>query len=144
LSISFIFLAKGTSKLFFLNELTANIYILILNILGYHVWGLTGLGISFAIAYLLYLVQVFIISQSKFGFSFDRSFITIFIIQFSLGIGGFMTIHYLPQPYSQMVGTILIGLSGVYSIKELDKRLGLKSTWNTFKNKYIKTKNINE
>jgi len=64
-AIAFVFLAKGASKLFFWNELIVNIYILILNILGYHYWGLTGLGLSFLVGYFLYLIQVYIIAQLK-------------------------------------------------------------------------------
>lgn len=125
-SIGFIFLAKGASRLFFWNELAANFYVLIFNILGYHFWGLTGLGISFTIAYLLYLIQVFVISKIKFEFSFDRNFIIIFIIQFGMAMAGFLTIHYFPQQHSYMIGTILVAISGWYSVRELDKRLGIK------------------
>ncbi len=133
-SIAFVFLAKGSSKLFFWNEFAANMYVLIFNIMGYYILGLTGLGISFAIAYLLYLIQAFIISQSKFEFSFDRSFVTIFINQFGLAIAGFLIIHYLPQPYNYIAGTILVVLSGFYSVRELDKRLGLKQILINLKN----------
>src|SRR5665647_90470 len=80
-AIAFILLAKGASKLFFWNELIANIYILCLNILGYHYMGVTGLGISFMVGYMLYLIQVFIISKIKYQFSFHLAFIYIFTIQ---------------------------------------------------------------
>ena len=46
-TIAFIFLAKGASQLFFWSELIANINTLLLNLIGYYFWGLTGLGISF-------------------------------------------------------------------------------------------------
>jgi len=81
-AIAFVFLAKGASKLFFWNELIVNIYILILNILGYHYWGLTGLGLSFLVGYFLYLVQVYIFAQLKYDFSYDRSFVRIFGFNF--------------------------------------------------------------
>jgi O-antigen/teichoic acid export membrane protein len=134
-SIAFIFLAKGTSKLFFWNELIANLYVLAFNILGYHFMGLTGLGISFAVSYLLYLVQVYVVSRIKFDFSFDPAFIKIFAIQFGLAISGFIAVKYLTQPYPYIVGVLLIGLSGWYSIAELDKRLGLSSILKNFMSK---------
>lgn len=125
-SIGFVFLAKGDSKIFFWSELASNIYMLIFNILGYHIWGLTGLGLSFLISYLLVLLQVFVISKIKFDFSFDSNFLTIFSVQFSLAIAGFLTIHYLPQPFNYIVGAILVAVSGGYSVRELDKRINLK------------------
>ena len=53
--LAFIFAAKGERKLLFWNELIANAYLLAFNIIGYHYWGLTGLGISFLIGYALFI-----------------------------------------------------------------------------------------
>ena len=124
-SIAFIFLAKGASKLFFWNELICIVYELALNIIGYHLWGLKGLGLSFAVGYFFYLIQVFIVSKLKFDFSLDRSFITIFAVQLSLAATGLVIIKLIPQPYTYIVGSVLIIISAWYSIKELDIRLGL-------------------
>lgn len=126
-AIAFVFLAKGASKLFFWNELIVNIYILILNISGYHYWGLTGLGLSFMIGYLLYLIQVYLIAKMKYEFSYDRNFVRIFGFQFSLALCSFMAVKFLSQPYPYIVGVVLIVISVVYSFKELDKRMGLKA-----------------
>jgi O-antigen/teichoic acid export membrane protein len=126
-SIGFVFLAKGASKLFFWNELIGNVCSLSLNLIGYYYWGLTGLGISFAVAYLLYLVQVYFISHTKYAFTFNRFFVKIFVLQFGLAIGGFLLIKYLNQPYTYILGSLLILVSGYYSLMELEKRLGLLS-----------------
>ena len=135
-SIAFIFLAKGTSKLFFWNEFISNIYLLGLNLLGYHYMGLAGLGISFMVTYFLYLIQVFFLSRNKFEFSFDIAFIRIFMIQFLLAISCFISVKLLPKPYPFVTGIILIASSGCYSYKELDKRLDLKLLLNNIKTRY--------
>jgi len=124
-SIAFIFLAKGTSKLFFWNELIVNIYFLGFNIIGYRLGGLYGLGISFAVSYALYLVQVYIISQIKFKFSFDLSFLIIFMVQFGLAMAGFLAVKLLDPPYCYIAGVPLIIMSCWYSVMELDKRLAI-------------------
>jgi O-antigen/teichoic acid export membrane protein len=134
-SISFVFLAKGASKIFFWNELIANVYLLAFNLLGYHFFGLTGLGISFAVSYIIYLLQVYYISKIKFEFSFDRDFLTIFCIHFGLCIAGFITIKYVMQPYNYILGIILIAISVWYSIIELEKRIGILSILKTFQAK---------
>ncbi len=126
-SIAFVFLAKGSSKLYFWNELIANVLLFVLNLVGYHFWGLTGLGISFTISYILYLVQVYLISRVRFAFNFERDFIRIFEIQFGLAIAGFLITKFLNHPFNYLSGLILIVLSGWYSLNELDKRLGLLS-----------------
>lgn len=125
-SIAFIFLAKGTSKLFFWNELLSNFILLSLNLIGYHLWGLTGLGLSFALAYLFYLIQVYLVSRIKFAFSFDHSLVTIFTVQFSLAVLCFLVVKYMSQISSYIIGIGLILISVWYSVKELDKRLDLK------------------
>jgi O-antigen/teichoic acid export membrane protein len=135
-SIAFILLAKGNSKLFFLNELIVNIYMLGLNIVGYHFMGLTGLGISFMIGYLLYLIQVFALSKIKYQFSFDSAFINIFTIQLSLTIGCFVAIKITGSPYSYIIGMFFIMISVWYSYKKLDNRLGLKQIFMNIKNRF--------
>lgn len=135
-SIAIILLAKGASKILFLNELIANIYTLGLNILGYHFWGLTGLGISFMLTYLLYLIQVFVISKIKYQFSFDSAFIRIFFIQFLLTTGCFIIVKYIGKPYSYIIGISFIIVSGWYSYKELDKRLGIKEILMNIKKRF--------
>ena len=87
-AIGFIFLAKGANKLFFWNELISNIYLLILNLLGYYFMGLAGLGLSFLVGYVLHLFQVYIFARLNYTFSFNVKFIKIFVFQLSIGILG--------------------------------------------------------
>ena len=131
-SIGFIFLAKGASKLFFWNELIASIYMLILNLLGYHFMGLTGLGMSFLTGFLLYLIQVFLVSRYKFNFSFESGFIRIMALQLSLAITCFMVVRFIPNPYSYIIGSVLVVITVGYSFIELDKRMGLKGLYKSF------------
>ena len=125
-AIAFVFLAKGASKLFFWSELIVNIYILIFNLIGYHYLGLTGLGISFLLGYLFYFIQVYLIAKKKYEFSFESEFVKIFVLQFALSLCCFLTVKFIDRPYAYFIGAILIAISGWYSYKELDKRLGLK------------------
>ena len=117
-SISFILLAKGASKLFFWNELIANIYGLGLNVIGYNILVLTVLVISFMICYLLYLIQVFVLSKIKYQFSFEKNFLRIFTIQLLLSISCFIVVMILEKPYSYFIGLGLIMISAWYSFKE--------------------------
>ena len=132
-AVAFIFLAKGTTKLFFWNELINNAYTLGLSLIGFHFWGLTGLGYAFAISYLIYMIQMVWISKIKFAFEFDQTFKTIFMIQFGLASIGFLTVNYIDQPYKYIAGIILIGISGFYSVRELNKRLGLLNLVKNFR-----------
>lgn len=134
-SVGFIFLAKGTTKLFIWNELIANLYILTFNIIGYYYLGLTGLGLSFAFSYLIYTIQVFVISKIKFEFNFDRSLIEIFIVQFSFAVTTFIFLKLLNHPVTYIAGIIFIFFSGLYSLIHLNKRLSLINLLNKLKQK---------
>jgi O-antigen/teichoic acid export membrane protein len=122
-SIAFLYLAKGVSNLFFLNELLANIYSLGLNIICYKYWGLDGLGIAFLMCYVIYLLQVFIICNRKYEFTFDKGFIKIFIFQLLCATVCFCVVKFTVWPYQYIIGSILIVLSSIYSFRELDKRI---------------------
>ncbi len=135
-AIAFILLAKGASKLFFWNELIANTLALVLNILGYHFLGLTGLGISFFVGYMLYLLQVFILSKIKYQFSFDLALIRIFSIHLFLVLSCFVIVKFVEKPYSYFIGIALIIISVWYSYKELDRRIKIKSLLTLLINKY--------
>lgn len=125
-AIAFVFLAKGASKLFFWNELVGSLHGFGLNILGYHLAGLTGLGMAFFASYILYFIQVYLIAKIKYKFSFKSSLLTIFFIQFSLAVLCFAVVVLMKQPYFYPIGIILIAFSGWYSYKELEKRIGIR------------------
>jgi O-antigen/teichoic acid export membrane protein len=137
-AIGFIFLAKGASNLFFYSELVANIYMLGFNVLGYWYGGLEGLGISFFVGYAFYLIQVYSIANSKYLFSFDRVFIKIFLVQFSLSVLAFICVQFMIYPYTVLIGMFLVLISSWYSFQELDSRLGLKTLVDDFLKKQIK------
>ena len=127
-SVAFILLAKGASKLFFWNELIANIYLFALNILGYQILGLDGLGISFMIGYIIYFLQVFILARYEYDFSFHKEFKKIFVFQLIIGLLCFFIIKYIPTPWAYMAGIPFICFSAFSSFREMDKRMGLKNS----------------
>ncbi len=126
--IAFILLAKSASKLFFWTELLGNVNMLLLNLLGYYLWGLTGLGISYLTGFLVYMLMVYFISKKKFEFAFDPVFRKIFVIQFALALSCFIVVKLLDKAFYYPIGIILIAISLNYSYKELDKRIALRET----------------
>ena len=134
-AIAFIFLAKGANKLFFWSELATNMYTLALNVLGYHFLGLTGLGISFLVAYGLYLTQVFWIAKVHYSFRFTSAFYRIFGLHTTLAIVCLAVVKWKENPFSYALGMVLISVSSFYAYKELDKRLDVKSIIVSIKNR---------
>lgn len=125
--IAYLLVAKGDTRLFFINEVSANTYMLGINILGYMWKGLEGLGISFFAGYLLYAIQVSLLAGKKYGFSYDREFYKIFGVQFFLAILCFIISRIMGSPWQFIAGSVLILLSCYYSFRELNKRLNFVS-----------------
>ncbi|MEO8414876.1 MAG: O-antigen translocase [Ginsengibacter sp.] len=125
-SLGYVFLAKGASRTFFWNELIASAYMLGLNILGYYYFGLTGLGVSFLLAYFFYFIQMLLVCKKLYGIFLDSNTWKIFILQFSIAIFCFITGYFLNETAGYLIGSILILVSGIYSWKELNKRIDLK------------------
>ena len=125
-SMAFIQLAKGASNLFFWNGLTSSVYILGLNIIGYKLFGLEGLGISFLFGYMIFFLHIYFVVKHKFNFSFNDDFRKTFGIQFLLGLLCFTVIKFLHSPLTYLFGIILVGFSSWFSLRELNKRMHLR------------------
>ncbi len=128
-AISFIFIAKGESKLFIINETVVNIYSLGLQILGYLLWGLTGIGIGYALTFFIYFLQVYLISYKRYGFRFTVEFNKLFLLQILFLVMCLMMTLFLHKVWMKYtVGTAMVLISAVFSIFGLEKRMGLISS----------------
>ncbi|EKB49154.1 O-antigen translocase [Cecembia lonarensis] len=126
-AIAFVFLAKSASKLFFWNELITNIYMLGLNLAGYYWYGLTGLGISFLVTYVLYACQVYLVSKTLFKFKIDSVLVKIFFLNLTLTVICLLVVLLIMDIYLMyLIGLILIVVSAIYNLINLDKRMGLR------------------
>lgn len=126
-SISYQFIAKGDSKVFIINEVCLNSYTLVLDLMFYHFLGLKGLGLSFVIVQLLYLIQVFLVARAKYSFGFSNALIKLFIIQAIVVVATLLLAITIHNWTLYVFGSIAIVLSSSFSIKELNKRIDLKA-----------------
>lgn len=127
-AISFIFIAKGESKLFMINETVVNIYSLGFKILGYWLLGLKGIGMGYALTFLCYFIQVYLISHKRYGFSFSSDFNKVFIAQlFLLAVCVTLTVTLSTVWMKYVFGSLIIGISAWISLTGLEKRMGLLS-----------------
>lgn len=139
-AIGFLFLAKGASKLFFWNELSFNFYYLLLNLGGYYFLGLKGLGISFILSYGLYMLQVFMVTRKRYDFKFNRGFLKIFVFQLSLGILCLCIVLFTSDVSTYILGSLLIGISLLYTYRELNKRMDIKNVLKNLRKKITNKK----
>ena len=72
-SVAFVILAKGDGRLYFLTELVSSVICVLLNVAGYLMWGMAGVGISFTLWYALYLAIVWPVVRIRYGVTTRRS-----------------------------------------------------------------------
>lgn len=124
--VAYQFIAKADMRLFVINEVVAALYSLIFSLIGFYYWGLSGLGISFTICYLVYLFQVFICTYRCYSFKFTIPFINLYIFQclcvfLCLGI----KILLGETLWGYGIGAFVIVIDTAYSLRVLDERINL-------------------
>lgn len=125
-AIAILLLAKGEGKVFFWNELLGNTYTFILTALGYHLGGLTGIGIAYLLSYFIYTIQILILTKIKYNFSFTTSSIKIFSILFVMAVICSLSINIINEPLSYLIGVLLIAISTWYSYRILNDLIGIR------------------
>ncbi len=124
--ISYYFLAKAESKLFVINEVLANIYFLVFNLFGYYWGGLSGLGMSYALGYLVYLIQVYTIAKRKYGFCFSSSFMRNFGILVIMVMASMLTTFFLHNSaFAYCLTLLILIVCSYYCIYELNNKINL-------------------
>lgn len=123
--LGYVYLGKGDSKTFFCNELVTIIYTLLLNIFFYDFWGLTGMGVSFLISFLLYWIQNIIVCHYRYGYSINLSLLKTLLPQVFLAtmILGCVLID---NPWIKyLIGGLLMMLSTILSYRVLRDNMDL-------------------
>lgn len=125
--ISLLFVAKAESKLFMINELSANLYYLVFSLIGYKTLGLTGLGIAFALEYIVYFIQCYLITKKRYKFCFSNSFIKCYSIQLLLIISCLIIVLTLSGWQKYIIGSLIISISCYLGLKGLNEKMELLS-----------------
>lgn len=71
-SISYVLLAKGVGRLFLITEVLADSLTFVLNIGGYLLWGLTGVGVAYLLGFLFSSVGLYLLCRIKYGLTIPR------------------------------------------------------------------------
>lgn len=125
-AISFLFLAKGDTKVFITNEVAANIITLVTSLLGYHLWGLDGLGVAFLASYVLYFLLVWFVCAKHYSFRFYSPLCKIMIIHVAITLTVFVLMFQNNLWLKYIPAALLAIISILFSFRELDKRIGVR------------------
>ncbi len=65
--LAFVILARGDGRVYLITEVTSAVIGLVLNMVCYRVWGITGLGVSFLLWYVAYTLIVGFVYAARYG-----------------------------------------------------------------------------
>lgn len=134
--ISFLYVAKAESKLFIQLELSANLLYLVLSLWGFKFMGLTGLGIAFAMQYLVYFIIVYLIAKKRYDFSFSCDFLKCYGIQLLLVITCLAIVILFNGWQKYTLGCTITAISCYLGFKGLNQRMNILAfVKNKFTNK---------
>lgn len=126
-AMAYIIIAKGDTKLYIQTNISFLFLGLFFNIIGYHFGGLTGLGISFLVYYIIYFLGIYLIAKKRYEFSFTKDFHPIFIVCAALGFSTF-GLTYISNPFWRYSSLFLIIVGSTwFCYYELNKRVDFKS-----------------
>jgi len=126
--VGFIFPAKGDVKAYSIIEISAMAFNIIINVLGYSLFGLVGLGISFIVGYFFGLTIILLTCRRLYGFTYARATSVTFFISLIMIVFVFILSSTLSGIWRYILGTLVLSISGFYSLSKLNQKLGLKLT----------------
>jgi O-antigen/teichoic acid export membrane protein len=121
----YVMISMGDKKVFFIAELAAKSWSLIINIVFYHFYGITGLGISMLINFFLSAVLMYFILKIRYGYILSKSlykYSAVFIILLSSTIGFILVFDY---PYAYIFSLFTLIISSIISLRGLNYRLDI-------------------
>ncbi|MGB1307698.1 MAG: oligosaccharide flippase family protein [Oceanihabitans sp.] len=125
-AIGFVFIAKGDGKLYFKTEVIANLLMLSILLLSYIYYGITGVGVGFAIYYFIYLIIVKVISFKKYKLELEKRFLKIFCVSVCFCLIMLATYFIENTIIKYSVMAVLIISSCIFTFLQLDKLVQLK------------------
>lgn len=120
-SLSYIILSKGDSKLFFITETSYVIYNTILTLVGYHYFGLSGIGGAYLFTFILYYFQELIVCRYFYSFRLGRNICMLFIVSVLFSIGSTMIVLLSISWLKYLVGGGVIIVASFISLYKLNK-----------------------
>lgn len=132
--IAFILLSKNKGLLFLLSEVLFYVPFLSVSYILFPVCGLNSVGIAYVVAYVIYLLTVFLMGNRLSGFCWNRKNLLMILINSLLIIAMFYLAAY-KQEYRYIIGSLLFLLSLVYAFLNLRKVFRISDLKGWFRSK---------
>ena len=126
-SLAYVLVATGKGVTFMVTNLISNLIIMGLTLTGFRFFGIEGTGMAYLGGMFLYFILMLILAARMFKIGYSGAFWMIFSIAVLLSVASFF-LQGIPNPWIKYpVGVLFMAIGGAYSIRELNKRMDLKS-----------------
>lgn len=122
--LGYVILALGKGRWYLLTESTFSLLHLILIYIGLSLYGVVGVAFAFFVMYLVYIVAIFMVCRHLIAFRWSYSSLRE-IIYSSLAFAiTLMMCKFLPIIHSLWIGSVIVMVVGIISVRGLAIRLG--------------------
>ena len=135
-TISYIPIAKGDKKVFYVQFISSCIAAITFSSLGYYFGKLNGLAVGICIVSIIHFSFMLIVCKNLYEFNLSKKFISFFFINF-ISISIAFILSNLESPFKYFNILVLI-FSFWYSINNLNKLLDIVGILNNFRSKFLK------
>ena len=126
-AVGYVFLAKGNAKLFLVLEIISGLMILGLNLLGYYLFGLNGLGISFTLSYLIATIISFIVLKRIYHIHFPAKLFGKIFVAYLLVLISFATVFFQDITTRYIAGIFVLLIATLFSLYKLNELMDIKA-----------------
>ncbi len=123
--LGYVLVAKGKGLIFTLTELAYGVVNVGLIVVCMKLWGLNGVGISFALSYLGHTALVFGTAAWLTGFRWSATALKILLPAVAVLAAGFAGIRFLPVFCGLGLGLLATIVTGIICLRTLEKILGV-------------------
>ncbi len=120
-SMAYVMLARGDGRIYLLTEATDALCGLGLCILGYHLWGLAGVGVGYILWYLLYTAMVGCVYRFRYRLRLRPATLLLTLLCFLLGLGCLCAMDLLPSPWRYSL-PVLVALGSLPFVARIWKK----------------------
>lgn len=117
-SMSYVILAKGDGRTFLMTESLSAVAGLALNIICYRWWGMAGLGVSYTLWYLLYVIIIAWVYCVRYSQSIPPRLVLFVVLTLCLTVGAIVAAS-ITSPLFMLIPAVISGLLSLRSLHRL-------------------------
>lgn len=122
--LSFVMLALGKGRWFFLTETSAQLFHIALVAVGLYLFGIEGVAIALFVLYLAYTASVYLVSRHLIGFHWSAACTRLALLALPPLVLTFIAVRWLPLWPATVIGVLLTAVVSVYALRSLAQRIG--------------------